>query len=274
MHPELEFEDDVKELLREHEELARLLLEDAEAGQCEMGTRLFQELEELRDLNERQELEKAKRALEESGRQKDLLLKEVDHRVKNSLQVVSSILHLQARTAGAAAGQFQDAAARVAAIAAVHQQLYKYDDVGTVALDRYLVDLCRGLTAASSSPDRAWSIVVDAEPLIIPTDVGVPLGLIVNELVTNAIRHSNPVGHGGSIRVVLAAARIHFQYACRTPGTVLPSRKPKLGLGLASSRTLARQLNAAVSRERLAPGYKITLTVPHRDSNAPADTAG
>ena len=66
MHPELELEDDVKELLREHEELARLLLEDAEAGHCEMGTRLFEELESLRDLNERQELEKAKRALEES----------------------------------------------------------------------------------------------------------------------------------------------------------------------------------------------------------------
>ncbi len=155
MHPELALEDDVKELLREHEELARLLLEDAEAGQCEMGTRLFEELESLRDLNERQELEKAKRALEESGRQKDLLLKEVDHRVKNSLQIVSSLLHMQAKTAGAAASQFHNAAARVAAIAAVHQQLHKYDDVGTVVLDRYLIDLCQGIAAASSSPDLA-----------------------------------------------------------------------------------------------------------------------
>src|SRR6185369_1877874 len=109
-----------------------------EAGHYEMGTRLFNELEALRELNERQELEKAKRALEESGRQKDLLLKEVDHRVKNSLQIVSSLLHLQAKTAGAAASQFHDAAARVAAIAAVHHQLHNHDDVGTVVLDRYL----------------------------------------------------------------------------------------------------------------------------------------
>jgi Histidine kinase len=120
MHPELALEDDVKELLRGHEELARMLLEDTEAGHCEMGTRLFEELESLRDLNERQELEKAKRALEESGRQKDLLMKEVDHRVKNSLQIVSGLLHLQAKTAGAAASQFHNAAGRVAAIAAVH----------------------------------------------------------------------------------------------------------------------------------------------------------
>ena len=157
MHPELALEDDVKELLREHEELAQLLLEDSEAGRCEMGARLFEELVSLRELNEREELEKAKRALEESGRQKDLLIKEVDHRIKNSLQIVSSLLHMHANTAGAAAGQFHDAAARVAAIAAVHQQLHKSDDVGTVALDRYLVDLCQEITAASSSSDQAWT---------------------------------------------------------------------------------------------------------------------
>src|SRR5580693_7073731 len=105
----------------------------------------------LRDLNERQELEKAKRALEESGRQKDLLMREVDHRVKNSLQIVSSLLYLQAKTAGPAASQFNDAAARVAAIAAIHQQLHKVDAIGTVALDRYIIDLCEQITAASSS---------------------------------------------------------------------------------------------------------------------------
>ena len=69
MHPELALEEDVQELLRGHEELARMLLEDPEAGHCEMGARLFNELQALRDLNKRQELEKAKRALEESGRQ-------------------------------------------------------------------------------------------------------------------------------------------------------------------------------------------------------------
>ena len=273
MHPELAFEDDVTELLREHEELARMLLEDPEASHCEMGTRLFEELESLRDLNERQELANAKRALEESGRQKDLLLKEVDHRVKNSLQVVSSILQLQARTAGPAARQFHDAAARVAAIATVHQQLHKYDDVGTVALDRYLIDLCRGLAAASSSPDRAWSIVVDADPLSIRTDTGVPLGLMVNELITNAIQHSSRVGDCGSISVVLKARSDTFSISVCDPGDGPAAAETHSGLCTRIIETLAQQINAAVVKERTASGYKVSVTVPQMSATSPLSGA-
>jgi two-component sensor histidine kinase len=270
MHPELALEDDVKALLREHEELARMLLEDAEAGHCEMGTRLFEELESLRDLNERQELEKAKRALEESGRQKDLLLKEVNHRVKNSLQIVSSLLHLQARTAGAAASQFHGAAARVAAIAIVHQQLHQYDDVGTVALDRYLIDLCRAITNASSGPDRAWPLVVNADPLIISTDDAVPLGLIANELITNAIQHSRPLGESGNVRIMLKNHADNFSISVSDSGKGPAAQNAAdlgvrhAGLGTKIVETLARQINAAVTKQHSATGYEVTVTVPHR----------
>ena len=96
LHPRLTFEEDASELLRVNEELARLLLQDPEAARCDLSTRLFLELTELRELNEKRELEKAQIALEAQVRQKELLLKEVNHRVKNSLQIVSSILELQA----------------------------------------------------------------------------------------------------------------------------------------------------------------------------------
>jgi two-component sensor histidine kinase len=264
MHPELALEDDVKELLREHEELARMLLEDVEAGRCEMGTRLFEELESLRDLNERQELETAKLALEESGRQKDLLLKEVDHRIKNSLQVVASLLHLQAKAAGSAGSLLYDAAARVTAIAAVHQQLHKYDDIGTVRLDRYLVDLCQGITAASSSPDQTWPIVVDAEPLIISADMAIPLGLIVNELVANAIQHSGSVGEGRGARVILGCQPDSFSISVSDPGDGPVSANTKAGLGTTIVESLCQQINATVEKERLVEGYTVTVIVPHR----------
>jgi two-component sensor histidine kinase len=263
MHPDLAPEDDIEELLREHEELARVLLTDPEAGQCEMGVRLFEELESLRDLNERQELEKAKRALEESGRQKDLLMKEVDHRVKNSLQIVSSLLYLQAKTAGPAASQFNDAAARVAAIAAVHQQLHRFDAVGTVALDRYIIDLCEQITAASSGPDQMWPLVVDTDPLVISTDAAVPLALIVNELITNAIQHSGPVGEGGSVHVLLKDDAETFSISVSDPGKgPVIDAQPTTGLGTRIIDALARQISATVTKERLAAGYKVTVTVP------------
>jgi two-component sensor histidine kinase len=209
MHPELVLEDDLKDLLTHHEELARLLSKDSEAGYCEMGTRLFEELERLRDLNERRELK---------DRQKDLMLKEIDHRIKNSLQIVSSLLHLQAREAGEAAPQFHSAASRIAAIAAVHRQLHKSDYIGTVELRQHLIDLCDQIATASGSPDRPRSASVDSPPLTIPNDIAVPLTLIVNELLTNSIQHSKPDAERALHVVVRSDAR-HISVGVSDPGS-------------------------------------------------------
>jgi two-component sensor histidine kinase len=266
MHPELALEDDVKELLREHEQLAQLLLEDPEAGRCEMGARLFEELVSPRELNEREDLEKAKRALEESGRQKDLLLKEVDHRTMNSLQIVSGLLRMHANTAGATADQFHAAAARVGAIAAVHRQLHISDDVGTVALDRYLRDLCREITAASSSSDQAWTLAVDADPLVIRTDLAVPLGLIINELVTNAIKHSQPFSGGGRVQIVHRTVADSLSITVSDEGNGPPPHVDvqTAGIGARMVEAFARQIDGAITKGRNPAGYFVTVTVPCR----------
>jgi two-component sensor histidine kinase len=276
MHPELALEDDLEELLREHEELAKLLLEDSEAGHCEMGARLFEELVSLRELNERAELEKAKRALEESGRQKDLLIKEVDHRTMNSLQIVSSLLRMHANTAGAAADQFRAAAARVTAIAAVHRQLHISDDVGTVALDRYLVDLCREITAASSSSDRAWTLAVEADPLVIRTDLAVPLGLIINELVTNAIKHSQPSNGGGCVQIVHKTTPDSFSISVSDEGNgpLLHAGMQTAGIGARMVEAFARQIDGLITTGRKPEGYFVTVTVPRRAELPPQSNVG
>jgi two-component sensor histidine kinase len=197
-------------------------------------------------------------------------MKEVDHRIKNSLQIVSSLLHMHANTAGAAAGQFHNAAARVAAIAAVHQQLHKSDDVGTVALDQYLVDLCQEITAASSSLDRVWTLAVDADPLVIRTDLAMPLGLIVNELVTNAIQHSRPSSRGGRVQIVLKTAPDSFSISVTDEGNGPPlhADTQTSGLGARMVQAFARQIDATITRGRNPAGYAVTVTIPRRADRA------
>jgi len=90
LHPEIETEDDMRILMRDHAELARLLIEDPEADRCEMGARMFDELTALRELNERQELKKAKDALEEKDRQKDQFIAILAHELRNPLVAIRS----------------------------------------------------------------------------------------------------------------------------------------------------------------------------------------
>lgn len=273
MHPELGLEDDLTEMLRQNEELASLLSADKEAGHLEMGTRLFEELESLRDLHERQALEKARQALELKDRQKDLMLKEVDHRIKNSLLIVSSLLHLQAKTAGAAESQFHKAAARISAIAAVHQQLHKSDYVGTVQIDEYLASLCQEIAVASCGPDLAWDLVVEAVPLTISNDVAVPLALIVNELLTNAIQHSRPIGESRTVHVAVSSNAAEFSVSVSDPGGGPDPAQTNFGLGTRLVDALARQINATIKKRNLAENYTVTVTVPHLKTNLGTDHA-
>jgi two-component sensor histidine kinase len=258
LHPELSFEEDVRDLLKVNEELARLLLEDQEAARCDMGIRLFEELTELRDLNERHELEKAKGALEALVEQKELLLKGVNHRVKNSLQIVSSILHLQVphTQSTEAADALRSAAARVLAIAAVHERLYTGEDASVVRLDTFLSDLCGEIGRACGCPD---GITADVERVDVPTDMAIPLALIVNELVTNVVKHVGPPcrirlrAEGGD------ALKLTISDTGRGP----PQDRSRLGLGTRIVDAFATQLGAHVETKRVPEGYSIELTMPH-----------
>src|SRR5580704_8241272 len=120
----------------------------------------FAELEDLRGLNERRELERAKQALEAEVLQKDFLLKEVNHRIKNSLQIVSSILHLQSGHTEneEAIKALQNVSPRVLAIAAVHERLYTGSDIRVVHLGPFLTALCSNIADAL----RPWAFSLRA----------------------------------------------------------------------------------------------------------------
>jgi two-component sensor histidine kinase len=257
VHPDLSPEEDVRALLDANAELARLLLDDPEAGRCDIGGRLFAELQALRELNERRELELAKQALEIQVAQKELLLKEVNHRVKNSLQVIASLLQLEIAQLGntEAATAMQEAAGRVTAIAAVHERLYSGADLSTVPLDTFLGDLCRDLGRALGCSE----IELDLVPTKVPTDMAVPLALMVNELVTNAIKHG-----GGGCRIVLRSESVNvLKLTVADAGQgPSPDRPQQRGMGSRILHGLARQLGATIEPKGEVNGYTVEATIP------------
>jgi len=157
-----------------------------------------------------EDLVAARAALAEALEVKEALLHEVNHRVKNSLQLVSSLLTLQASRAPdpglrAALG---DARARIGVVARLHQRLYQAGMHGRVDLVGFLGDFCTD-TAAALGMDRGRRVRLAFEPpaareLLLPIDRAVPLVLVVSELLTNALKYAFPPGHaGGTVRVAL-----------------------------------------------------------------------
>ncbi len=257
LHPELGFEEDAQELLSVSEELARLLLKDPQAGRCDMSARLFAELTGLRELNQRRELEKAKDALEAELKQKELLIKEVNHRVKNSLQIVSSILRLQVPRATnmEAADALRNAVARVQAIAAVHERLYTGEDATVVRLDSFLRGLAQDISNSYGCPD---GIAFDAECVNVSADIAIPLALLLNEFVTNAIKH---VGPPCSISLRMERENM-LKLEVADKGQGPGQGQARAGLGMQIIEALSTQLRAQLVTKSDSSGYTIGIMLP------------
>lgn len=258
LHPHLPLEDDAKELLKLNEELTARLLKDPEAGRCDLGQRLFGELEALRGLNERQELERANTALEAEIGQQGVLIKEVNHRIRNSLQIVSSMLHLQAAHVQNADANtaLQAASARVHAIAAVHERLYTGKDIRVVSLDVFLASLCANIGDAMGGSEP---VQVDLASVEVPTDMAIPLALAVNELLTNALKYGRP-----PYRVILKAQGEHLILTVSDAGLGPATQQKSTGLGSKIIETVATQLVAAVETTRRPDGYVVELVIPRQ----------
>lgn len=256
LHPNLPLEDDAEQLLKVNEELTRRLLNDPEAARCDVGQRLFDELEELRGLNERRELERAKSALEAEVVQKGLLLKEVNHRIKNSLQIVASILNLQGAHVESeeATAALQNASARVLAIAAVHEKLYTGNDIRVVSLGTFIANLCANIGDAVGRQSR---VDIDLAPIEVPTDLAIPIALAVNELLTNAIKYGRP-----PYRVSLKAEADHLLLTVNDAGSGPAPGEKRSGFGSQIVQAVGKQLAATLETSRAPEGYLVKLTIP------------
>jgi two-component sensor histidine kinase len=184
--------------------------------------------------------------MRDSLRDKEVLLQEVHHRVKNNLQLVSSLINLESREIGERAAV--DLQARVRALALVHEVLYSVDDLSTSRFDEYLTTLVGELQLIYGS--GAVHLELALEPRILPIDTAVPLGLLVNEVVSNAFKHAHPDGEAGVLRIELSGnggtlVRI------ADDGVGLPENaRTGDSLGLVLIDELSSQLNATVDVSR------------------------
>jgi chemotaxis family two-component system sensor kinase Cph1 len=192
--------------------------------------------------------------------QKDFLLKEVSHRVQNSLQLVSSFLGLQAKAEGdpALTAHLDAAQRRVSAVALVHRRLYGGGPAETVDLGRYIDDL-GGELIASIGPEWAAQISIDADPVLMPADRAVNIGLLLTELVINANKYAYDGGPGPiniSLRQHLSSFRLTV--ADRGRGRQVANS----GFGSRMMRAMAQSLAAVIEETNGSPGLSVTVTGP------------
>ena len=198
-------------------------------------------------------------ALEQSLREKEILLKEVHHRVNNNLQIVSSILSLQAGSMEneSVREAFDECQDRIQAMALVHEEVYKAGTFESLNIGPYLATICETLRLGRSG---MRSIEIEAhtpDDAVLPLDRAIPIGLIVNELVTNAIKHAFHGARCGSIVVRFERAGQGWILTVSDDGAGLPDVR-KEGVGSQLVHGLVEQLKGSI---QYAPGAEGGTTV-------------
>ncbi len=190
------------------------------------------------------------------------LFDELNHRVKNNLAMVSGLLQLQARGSGdAARGELMKAAARVQTIAEVHGALTRGSEADSVDFAAYLEELCVGLRRTLAI-DRSVELGVDAESALIKVEAAIPLGMVVNELVTNAVKYAYLSDESGPIDVGFKRDGGELLLTVRDEGRGLPkdADRRKGGLGMRLVRSLVDQVGGELTiRDGAGAHFEIRL---------------
>jgi two-component sensor histidine kinase len=218
---------------------------------------------------EKKRLREAKEAAEREVRtardRAEVLLREVNHRVANSLSLVSSMVGLQANLVadGAAREALAETQARIFAIAGIHKRLYTANDIRFVEIDEYLTGLVEQLDASLTAQGSGAHAIVAVEPLLIPTDKAVSIGVAVTELVTNAFKYAYPSGALGEVVVSLRKlGDTEVKLSVRDGGVGWTGDGPVKGTGLGTRivKAMASSLGTEPCYTRDIAGTEVSLT--------------
>lgn len=204
------------------------------------------------DITERKQSEEQ---IKKSLKEKEILLKEIHHRVKNNMQVVASLLGLQSKkvTDSAIKELFNDSINRVYAMAAVHEKLYRTKNFSSINFNSYVHDLIEKLFNLSGLSYRV-KLEVDIQDIAIGIDDAIPLALIINELFTNAIKHAFPGDRKGTIKIKFFKAEDEtYQLLFQDNGVGIPKHvnfETTESLGLHLVKLLAMQIGGQAALDR------------------------
>jgi chemotaxis protein methyltransferase CheR len=231
------------------------------------GKQTQQVLLAIEDVTERRRLEHEHAAAHERIA---ALLQELGHRIKNSLQIIVSMVSLEARNQKSGEGKaaLERVSHRIAALGRLYSILADTNAVKEVDATTYLEALCRDLIE-SLQKENGTSIAfkTDIESELLPADRAIPLGLIVNELVTNAVKYAFPSETSGMVAVTLKRIPGELRLTVADDGQGADPRRADSGLGGRLVDTFARQLGGKVERESSNKGTIVSLTLPSREAS-------
>ena len=178
-------------------------------------------------------------------KQKEVLIAEVHHRVKNNLQLINSIVDMQARNYSEenTISAVQDIQKRIGAIALLHQFLYQKDSIESVEMSQYINELVTGLKNSFKTEDKKIGVVCEVENLRLDINTAVPLGLIINELFTNSFKHAFANKNEGQVKIVLKKLDALLELEVSDDG-VGTDENSSNNFGKLMIRSLSRQLQA------------------------------
>ena len=249
----------------------------AEVESAERIGQAVAELNRNQSINKLNEtLEKALSERDSLIEQKDQLLHEGDHRIQNSLQILSSMLALQLPEIAdpLVRMQLQQAQSRVHAVSAVHRRLHRTDQPHVINVEAYLTELLTDL-GNSLGPEWSRELRVNTPSFTVPTEMAMSVGLIVTELVLNAAKYAYG-GRPGPLEVDVVGGEERFHVRVRDHGPAT-ERPQDTGFGFKLMRSLVDRLQGELRRTDAAPGFSVTvdipLRLPTRGSNRPGPRA-